>query len=149
MFYKNPDTGEYDLHREGFERLFALVPLKPGDHVLDAGCGSGVLVPYALERIGPAGFLYEVDFAGKMIEVNRRIHTNENIRFIVSDVAEAPLDNESCDAVLCFAAFPHFQDKEKAMRAMSQALKRGGVFVLAHLGILRRPARSIMHPRPP
>jgi len=132
MLYRNPDTGQYDLHREGFERLFALAPLKPGGRVLDAGCGSGVLVPMVLERIKPAGLLYELDFAEKMIEENRNLHRNENVRFIVGDVASAPLESEFFDTVICFAAFPHFDDKDKAMLAMSRALKSGGVLVIAH-----------------
>ncbi|MBN2319965.1 MAG: methyltransferase domain-containing protein [Acidobacteria bacterium] len=132
MWYRNPDTGEYDRHRENFKRLFSLVPLEPGDRVLDAGCGSGVLVPMILERIGATGLLYEVDFAEKMIEVNRKLHDADNVRFIVSDVARAPLDSASCDVVLCFACFPHLQDKEKTLKSLAGLLKKGGTLAVVH-----------------
>ncbi len=132
MLYRNPDTGQYDLHQRNFERLFTLIPLKPGDRVLDVGCGSGVLVPMLLERITATGVLYELDFAEKMIEENQNRHKNENIRFIVADIVHAPLASAFFDAVICFSAFPHFDDKQKAMLAMSRALKDKGVLVLAH-----------------
>ncbi len=131
-FYKNPETGRYDLHRENFDRLFKLIPLKTGDRVLDAGCGSGVLAPWILERISSSGILYELDFAEKMIEKNRKLHEAENVRFIVADVAEAPLEDESCDVVFCFSCFPHFDDKEAALRNLSRILKRGGILTASH-----------------
>jgi ubiquinone/menaquinone biosynthesis C-methylase UbiE len=132
MWYRNPDTGEYDRHQENFERLFSLLPLKPGDHVLDAGCGSGVLVPMILDRIGKTGLLYELDYAEKMIEANRRLHHADNIRFIVSDAARAPLDPGSFNIVLCFACFPHFQDKAKTLNALAEMLKEGGTLEVVH-----------------
>ena len=132
MWYKDPATGRFDKHEKDFKRLFSLLPLKPGDQVLDAGCGSGVLVPFILERITSAGFLYELDFAEKMIEVNRSLHVRDNIRFIVADAENAPLDDASCDVVICFSCFPHFQDKEKAMMALSRILKPGRVFAVSH-----------------
>ena len=132
MWYRNPDTGEYDRHRENFERMFSLLPLKPGDRVLDTGCGSGVLVPMILERIAGNGILYELDFAEKMIAENRRLHSAENVRFIVSDAAEVPLEDGSCDVVLCFACFPHFQDKEKTLLSLAGILKEGGTLAVIH-----------------
>ena len=132
-FYRDPETGRLDLHREGLDRLFSVLPLKPGDRVLDAGCGSGVLVPGILERITPAGLLYELDFAEKMIETNRSLHPEDNIRFIVADAADAPLEDAACDAVVCFACFPHFHDRERTLRALSRILKRGGTLAVAHL----------------
>jgi ubiquinone/menaquinone biosynthesis C-methylase UbiE len=131
-FYKNPESGRHDLHKKAFDRLFSLVTLKPGDHVLDVGCGSGVLVPMVLKRITQSGILHELDFAEKMIEANRSFHKEENLRFIVADVAEAPIEDESCDTILCFASFPHFHDKERAMRTLSRILKRNGTLVVAH-----------------
>ncbi len=155
MWYKDDATGRYDRHGHDFGRLFSIVPLKAGDHVLDAGCGTGVLVPFILEIIGPAGMLYELDFAEKMIEVNRRLHRAGNIRFITADAEEAPLDDASCDVVICFAAFPHFHDKEKATATLSRVLKPGGTFVVAHFesseGIARHhgSCTAVMHDRLP
>jgi ubiquinone/menaquinone biosynthesis C-methylase UbiE len=131
-YYKDPDSGQHDKHKECFERLFSFVPLKPGDAVLDAGCGSGILAPMLLERTTETGILYELDYAEKMIEANRRLHKQQNIVFIVSDIVDAPLEDESCDLVLCFSCFPHFHDKEKAMMVFSRILKPGGTLVIAH-----------------
>jgi ubiquinone/menaquinone biosynthesis C-methylase UbiE len=154
-WYKNPGTGQYDRHQLDFNRLFSLVSLKPGDRVLDAGCGSGILAPMVLERITQTGILYELDFAEKMIEVNKHLHKEENIRFLIADAAEAPLEDESCDAILCFSCFPHFHDKERVIRTLSRILKHGGTFVVAHFnsseGINRHheSCHAVMHDRLP
>jgi len=132
MWYKDPATGRHDKHAKDFDRLFSLLPLKWGDHVLDAGCGTGVLVPFILERIAETGILYELDFAEKMIETNRSLHEGDNIRFIRVDAENAPLDDASCGVVICFSCFPHFHNKEKAMTTLSRILKPHGVFAVSH-----------------
>mgnify|MGYP001278548242 CR=1 FL=1 len=151
MWYKNPKTGKYDKHQKDFERLFSLLPLRRGDHVLDAGCGVGVLVPFILDVITDQGMLYELDFSEKMIEENKRLHTGDPIRHIVSDAEKAPLDDNSCDMVICFSAFPHFHDKARAVRKLARILKPQGIFVVAHFasadGIKKHHAscRAVMH----
>jgi len=132
MWYKDPATGRYDKHEKDFKRLFSLLPLKPDNQVLDVGCGTGVLVPFILERITSTGILFELDFSEKMIEVNRNLNARGNIRFIVADAENAPLEEASCDVVICFSCFPHFHDKEKAMAALSRILKPCGVFAVSH-----------------
>jgi demethylmenaquinone methyltransferase/2-methoxy-6-polyprenyl-1,4-benzoquinol methylase len=151
MWYKDAKTGRYDKHAKDFDRLFSLVPLKPGDHVLDAGCGVGVLVPLILARITETGLLYELDYAQRMIDANRRLHSQENTRFIVSSVEEAPLKDASCDVVFCFSCFPHFQDKEKAVAAFARILKPGGIIIVSHFdsseGLKKHhgSCRAVMH----
>jgi demethylmenaquinone methyltransferase/2-methoxy-6-polyprenyl-1,4-benzoquinol methylase len=155
MWYRDPATGRGDRHGKDFERLFSHVTLHPGDHVLDVGCGTGVLVPFILERIGTAGILYEMDFAERMLEVNRRLHGTEGVRFILADAENTPLEGASCDAVICFSCFPHFHDKEKAVAALSRVLKPGGILVVSHFdsaeGINRHHAscHAVMHDRLP
>lgn len=155
MWYKDHATGHYDKHKKDFDRLFSLLTLKKGDHVLDTGCGSGVLVPFILDRITETGILYELDFADKMIATNRRLHKNKNIRFIVADAENAPLDDASCDAVICFSCFPHFHEKENTMMRLSRILKTGGMFAVSHFdsseGInkLHGSCHAVMHDRLP
>ncbi|MCG8639455.1 MAG: class I SAM-dependent methyltransferase [Desulfobacterales bacterium] len=51
-FYKNPDSGRYDRHRDKIKRILATLEVEPDHQILDLGCGSGVLVPYLLEWLG-------------------------------------------------------------------------------------------------
>jgi len=132
MWYCDPETGKQNKHEKDFKRLFDLMPLRPGDCVLDAGCGTGVLVPFIREAIGDQGTLYELDFAENMIDINRSLHKLENIRFLISDVEHAPLENASCDIAVCFSCFPHFQDKPEAVRMLGRILKPGGVLIVSH-----------------
>jgi len=132
MWYKDQATGLCDKHDKDFARLFSLLPLKTGDHVLDVGCGAGILVPHILECIGSTGILYELDFAEKMIETNRELHRESNIRFLIADAESAQLGDASCDAVICFSCFPHFHDKERAITTFSRILKPQGIFAVSH-----------------
>ena len=132
MWYRDPETGEQKKHEKDFERLLALMPLDPGHCVLDAGCGTGVLVPYILDAIGDQGTLYELDFSENMIDVNSLLHPMENVRFLVSDVEHAPLEDASCDIAICFSCFPHFQDKALSIRTLGRILKTRGLLIIAH-----------------
>ena len=42
--------------------------LKPGDHVLEIGCGTGRNLPYLRDAVGPQGRVYGVDISAGMLE---------------------------------------------------------------------------------
>jgi len=132
MWYKDEEKGDYSRHDKNFDLLFTLTGLKSGDAVLDLGCGSGVMVPYILQRIGPEGKLQEVDYAEKMIEVNRRLHDDPRVTFTVASVDELKAPQVGFDAAFCFSCFPHFHDKAKALNVINKTLKPGGKLIIAH-----------------
>ncbi|WP_462269065.1 class I SAM-dependent methyltransferase [Desulfobacter sp.] len=132
-FYKNPDTNGHDLHKEKIGTIVATLDPRPNHRVLDLGCGSGVLVPYLLDRLSPEGQLVEMDYAPKMIQANKTVHTDDRICFECAHVMEMPFEPESFDRVICFACFPHFQDQPGAVQKIARVLKPGGRLVIAHL----------------
>lgn len=151
MWYRDESTGGYDRHKKDFERLFSLVPLKKGDRVLDVGCGTGVIVPFILERIKADGVLYELDYAEQMISVNKGMHREKNIHFLIADAEDMPISQGSCDVVICFSCFPHFHNKKKAMVSLAGVIKSDGYMVVSHFdssqGINRHHSscRAVMH----
>ncbi len=42
--------------------------LKPGDRVVELGCGTGINFPFIMEKIGSTGRLTGIDFSSAMLE---------------------------------------------------------------------------------
>ncbi len=106
--------------------------LQPGDRVLDAGCGSGRLVPVICEIIGPDGSLVELDFAPGMLQVGRRKPHGPNVSFTEGDAHALPLPDNDFDKVIALALLPHLTDKDRALREFRRVLRPGGLLVIAH-----------------
>lgn len=151
MWYTDPKSPAANKHYRDFERLFSLLNVKPGDRVLDAGCGTGVLVPFIMERIGGAGELVELDFSEQMIETNRSLHRQPNIRCVVADVEHAPLEATAYDLAICFSCFPHFYDKGRSLQVIANSLKPAGLVCVAHfasdaeINDHHRKSQAVMH----
>jgi ubiquinone/menaquinone biosynthesis C-methylase UbiE len=115
------------------EGLVSRFGLKPGYNVLDVGTGTGVLIPFLLQAIGPSGSITAIDFAEKMVQICSSKHSDlKNVTVKLHDVEEEDLPSESFDAVTCFGLFPHLKKKEKALHNLYRALKPGGILIIAH-----------------
>jgi len=118
------------------QRLEALVKefgVRPGERVLDVGTGTGVLIPYLCGEVGSLGWIFAVDLSFQMLrQANRKPRGDMDI-IVQADVHFLPFANEIVDRVICFAAFPHFRDKAKALREMSRVLRHDGILIIAHL----------------
>lgn len=117
-------------------RLLNLLPdfgVQSGERVLDIGTGSGILIPYLLERAGNKGRVCALDLSFEMVRQARlKIYSIGDI-VMRADVHQLPFKNESHDRVICFAAFPHFSRPREALGEMSRVLAPGGTLVVAHL----------------
>ncbi|HWQ62272.1 MAG TPA: class I SAM-dependent methyltransferase [Negativicutes bacterium] len=111
--------------------IAARLQLHAGQAVLDVGTGTGVMLPFLREGIGPDGTLIAVDIAEKMIAKASEKYASL-ARFQTADVAALPFADGSFDRVICYSAFPHFPDKEMALREMARVLKPTGAIFVAH-----------------
>lgn len=135
----------FDAHAHGWEergypadvrgRLEVLVDcfgIEPGEKILDVGCGEGVLVPYLLDRLGPSGFVVELDISLEMLKGAARKSARQ-IQCVWAGVETLPLVDADFDRVICFASFPHFANPVKALKQIHRVLKSAGTLVIAHL----------------
>lgn len=101
--------------------------------ILDAGCGTGVLVPH-LRDLCPKAAIVEQDLSSEMLAVNRAKHSdNPSITYCPGDLESATLPAESFDSVLFFNVLPHFPSAERAIHRAKELLTPSGRLAIGHL----------------
>ena len=113
--------------------LVARFGIPYGSWVLDVGTGTGILHPYLLAAVGQSGRVLAFDFSSCMLAQTLKKSRPENLACFQADVTAIPLAEGTCDCVVCFAAFPHFDRKQLALHEMARVAKHGGRVIIAHL----------------
>jgi ubiquinone/menaquinone biosynthesis C-methylase UbiE len=129
--------------QERLRRFAVHFRLRRGDRVLDAGCGSGRLIPLICAAIGPLGSLVELDFAPGMLEIGRRKARDRRVAFVAADAHSLPMPDGDFDKVIALALLPHLDDRNAALKEFRRVLKPGGLLVIAHQ--LGREALDRLH----
>ncbi|MGQ9471816.1 MAG: class I SAM-dependent methyltransferase [Candidatus Aminicenantales bacterium] len=130
------------------EKIIDLMGIKKGNIVLDAGCGTGGLIPFISRKIGRRGRVVELDFSEKMLQLaslNHKNNKNKRVHFVLGDVILAPFRSKIFDVIICFALFPHLDDKLACLREFKRVLKAGGTLFVAHP--MSRDALNAYHAR--
>jgi SAM-dependent methyltransferase len=109
-FYGPSAVGE--LERRFLEAIERLV--RPGDRVLDAGCGSGRLFTYDLR--GRASLIVGVDLVS---DVDQNPNIDAPLR---ASLTALPFASETFDLIICKHVLEHLETPESAFRELARVL---------------------------
>lgn len=103
--------------------------LKPGDCVLDFGCGPGAYIPDAADMAGESGRVYALDMHPLAIQRVRKMaekHGLTNVKTIESD-CNTGLADGSLDVVLLYDVFHMLSEPEVVLAEIHRVLRPEGV----------------------
>jgi len=106
--------------------------LKPGDRVLEVGCGTGRNLVFLSRAVGPDGRVYGVDISEGMLAKAREACEKNgctNVRLIQSDAAEYELP-ELVDGAIFSLSYCTMRHRKLALRHAWEQLKSGGRLVM-------------------
>ncbi len=130
------------------ERILNPAGLKPGESVLDVGCGTGTLAIAAKRRVGPAGRVYGIDASPEMIARARMKAKRAGVEVVFKNaVAEAlPFPDAQFDVVLATLMLHHLPRKARQQCAceMRRVLKPGGRVLAVDFGGAAREKRNLL-----
>lgn len=121
--------------REKEEHTSKLLPplkIKPGDHVVDLGAGSGYYTMKLAEIVGPKGKVYALDIQPEMLEIIRRRVKRagfQNVELVKTTETELKLPPASVDLFLMVDVYHELAYPYEVTVEMIKALKPGGRLV--------------------
>jgi len=104
---------------------------KPGEKILDVGCGTGINV-YALSKlVGPEGKITGIDNSEAMLAVARSKASAPNVDYQLKAVEEMDFAADSFDRVVCTQVLGYVAEPVEAIRAMLRVVKPGGCLFIS------------------
>src|SRR5579863_2744393 len=82
---------------------------KPGEHVLDAACGTGIVARLVAPIVGPSGTTVGLDYDPIMIEMAKRLAPE--IEWRQGNLQELPFPDRSYDLVICQQGLQYLPDR--------------------------------------
>ena len=108
--------------------------LKPGQTVLEVGCGTGFFTLPAAEMIGDHGHLIAMDPLEAYIDrVKKKVREAnlKNVEVVCRDALNTGLEDASVDVVLLFGVLPYpTLPLDRLLPEMHRVLKPGGILAV-------------------
>ena len=144
-----------DLCQEGqmdmaaLHDLLSYLELQPGDHLLDVGCGAGVIASYIAQYTGCE--VTGIDYSATAIEeATRRAEENgrsDKLSFIKADIDKLKLPEGFFDAAISLDSLYWVSDLEGALKKIVATVKPGGQLGIFYMRSLEMgESRMLLQP---
>lgn len=103
--------------------------IRPGDNVLEIGCGHGVAATFICEKL-ETGHLTAIDRSMKMIDAASRRNAEHiesgKAEFLVANLEDVDFDNRRFDKILAVRVRLFYSEPERANTIVNKWLAPGG-----------------------
>lgn len=108
--------------------------LLEGSHVLDAGCGPGVISRIIADLVGPKGSVLGIDDSTERVAAARKGSPSESrLRFEVADINHTLLDGNQFDFAWSQFVFEYLARPELALAELVRVTRPGGKVVVSDI----------------
>ena len=112
--------------------------IRPGETILDLGCGGGIDTILAAQRTGPSGRVIALDFLPEMIQrTSHAAHEAglDNVQMLEGEMEAIPLPDATADLVISNGVINLSPRKARVMAEAARVLRPGGRLCVSDLTV--------------
>ncbi len=99
---------------------------QPTEHLLDAGCGTGVIARRLAVRVQPGGSVLGVDISRAMLDFAERQHMIDGLRYQQASASHLPCSDHSVDGATAARLLMHVDDPHGALCELRRVVRPAG-----------------------